>query len=113
MYRCSASSSSFVRNLPGGMNCAGMFSPLARCRIPDSSTSLNTMTGSAATRPVLQPLASAEKLEPLPEPSTPSRNLDSAVTRLTYRLKAPFNKEKPAADWNRHGRFSKLRLDLV
>ena len=92
MYARSASSSSFVRNLPGGMNRAGMSRSRARARIPASATSLNTSATSAGTVPAAQASAMATKFEPLPEPSTPMRNLRSPVTPLSYRHTGRLNK---------------------
>jgi hypothetical protein len=46
-----------------------------RGNIPALSTSLKTMPTSAGIFPVAQAMAIATKFEPLPEPSTPNRNL--------------------------------------
>src|ERR1017187_225723 len=56
----------------------------ARSRIPASATSLNTRTTSAGTVPARQASAMATKLDPLPEPRTPMRNLRLPITPLSY-----------------------------
>ena len=81
----SALSSSFVRNFPGSINWAGRFRSLACVSIPDCGTSLSTMPISAGTRPAAQASAIATKLEPLPDPKTPTRNLRPPFTRSLYR----------------------------
>src|ERR1051326_4399300 len=81
----SASSSSLVRNFPGSVKRASMFSFLACSRIPDCCTSLSTIATSAGTRPAAHASATATKFEPLPEPKTPTRNLRLPFTRLLYR----------------------------
>src|ERR1039458_1783294 len=91
-YARSASSSSFVRNLPGEMKRAGMPRSRALARIPASATSLNTSATSAGTLPAEHASAIATKFEPLPEPSTPMRNLRSPVTRVSYRHRGQLNK---------------------
>lgn len=78
----SASSSSFVRNFPGGTNFAGSFRSRACAKMPAPSTSLNTMATSAGIFPAVTASAIATKFEPLPEPRTPSRN--GLLTRFEY-----------------------------
>ena len=104
MYARSASSSSFVRNLPGGMKRAGICRSPARARMPASATSLNTSATSAGTVLARQASATATKFEPLPEPSTPMRKLRSFVTRFSYRHRGGLN--KPQVDFSRRNLFT-------
>src|ERR1043165_4861924 len=67
------------------MNCAGSLRWRACSKMPAVSTSLTTSATSAGTLPAVMASAIAMKFEPLPEPSTPRRNVPPGVaTRLTH-----------------------------
>ena len=96
----SASSSSFVRNCPGGMNRAGILRSPARARIPASATSESTTATRAGKRADLQASAMATKFEPVPEPRTPRRNSRLPVTESLLPTEPRTDKEKGRPRWS-------------